>query len=307
MRTLKTTLCALAALMSVAAFAQPGARTQEPPKDGLKDAYKDYFSVGVAVNINNVTDPDQIALIKREFNSITAENAMKPQPTEPQKGVYNWEDADKIANFCRENGIKLRGHCLIWHSQIGPWMYQDEEGNLLSKEELFANMKSHIDTIVTRYKDIVYCWDVVNEAMADEQRFPGASPYRNSPLYQIAGDEFIAKAFEYAHEADPDALLFYNDYNDADPGKSKRIYDMVKKMKDAGVPIDGIGMQGHYNVYGPSAEDIDNAINLYKQVVDHIHVTELDVRVNEDMGGQLRFRQGADEIANWQKMLQEDQ
>ena len=307
MRTLKTTLCALAALMSVAAFAQPGARTQEPPKDGLKDAYKDYFSVGVAVNINNVTDPDQIALIKREFNSITAENAMKPQPTEPQKGVYNWEDADKIANFCRENGIKLRGHCLIWHSQIGPWMYQDEEGNLLSKEELFANMKSHIDTIVTRYKDIVYCWDVVNEAMADEQRFPGASPYRNSPLYQIAGDEFIAKAFEYAHEADPDALLFYNDYNDADPAKSKRIYDMVKKMKDAGVPIDGIGMQGHYNVYGPSAEDIDNAINLYKQVVDHIHVTELDVRVNEDMGGQLRFNRGADEIANWQKMLQEDQ
>ena len=307
MRTLKTTLCALAALMSVAAFAQPGVRTQEPPKDGLKDAYKDYFSIGVAVNINNVTDPDQIALIKREFNSITAENAMKPQPTEPQKGVYNWEDADKIANFCRENGIKLRGHCLIWHSQIGPWMYQDEEGNLLSKEELFANMKSHIDTIVTRYKDIVYCWDVVNEAMADEQRFPGASPYRNSPLYQIAGDEFIAKAFEYAHEADPDALLFYNDYNDADPAKSKRIYDMVKKMKDAGVPIDGIGMQGHYNVYGPSAEDIDNAINLYKQVVDHIHVTELDVRVNEDMGGQLRFNRGADEIANWQKMLQEDQ
>lgn len=307
MRTLKITLCALAAALSVVASAQPRARMQEPPKDGLKDAYKDYFSIGVAVNLKNVTDPDQIALIKREFNSITAENAMKPQPTEPEKGVYNWEDADKIANFCRENGIKLRGHCLIWHSQIGPWMYQDENGNLLSKEELFANMKSHIDTIVNRYKDVVYCWDVVNEAIADEQRFPGASPYRNSPLYQIAGDEFIAKAFEYAHEADPDALLFYNDYNDADPGKSKRIYDMVKKMKDAGVPIDGIGMQGHYNVYGPSAQDIDNAINLYKQIVDHIHVTELDVRVNEDMGGGLRFNQGAATVADWEKMLQEDQ
>ncbi len=282
-------------------------RPYEAPKDGLKDAYKDYFMIGVAVNTRNVTDPDQIALIKREFNSITAENAMKPQPTEPEKGQYNWEDADKIANFCRENGIKLRGHCLMWHSQIGEWMYKDKKGNLLPKEQFYANMKSHITAIVTRYKDIVYCWDVVNEAMADEQRWPGASPYRQSPMFQIAGDEFIAKAFEYAHEADPDALLFYNDYNDADPGKCERIYQMVKKMKEAGVPIHGIGMQGHYNVYGPSEEDIDAAITKYATIVDNIHFTELDIRVNEDMGGALRFNQGAAQVSDWEKTLQEDQ
>jgi GH35 family endo-1,4-beta-xylanase len=133
----------------------------------------------------------------------------------------------------------------------------------------------------------VYCWDVVNEAMTDD---PNAEdPYRQSAMYKLCGDEFIAKAFQFAHEADPNALLLYNDYNECDPVKSKRIFNMVKKMKDAGVPIDGIGMQGHYNIYGPTEQDVDNALKLYKQIVKHIHVTELDIRVNAEMGGQLRF------------------
>ena len=250
---------------------------------GLKDAYKDYFMIGVAVNQRNVTNPEQSALIKREFNSITAENDMKPEPTEPQEGQFNWENADRIANFCRANGIKLRGHCLMWHSQIGRWMTSDNP----TKEVFYQRMKNHIQAVVTRYKDVVYCWDVVNEAMEDN---PNAEdPYRQSVMYKLCGDEFIAKAFQFAREADPNALLFYNDYNECDPVKSKRIYNMVKKMKDAGVPIDGIGMQGHYNIYGPTEQQVDDAIALYKTVVKHIHVTELDIRVNEEMGGQLRF------------------
>ena len=250
---------------------------------GLKDAYKDYFMVGVAVNQRNVTNASQSALVKQEFNSMTAENDMKPEPTEPREGEFNWTSADRIANFARQNGIKLRGHCLMWHSQIGKWMYEDNP----TKEVLFKRMRNHIHTIVNRYKDVIYCWDVVNEAITDDRN--AADPYRQSPLYKIAGDEFIAKAFEYAREADPKALLFYNDYNECDPVKSKRIYEMVKKMKAAGVPIDGIGMQGHYNIYGPSEKEVDDAIKLYKQVVNHIHVTELDIRINEEMGGQLRF------------------
>lgn len=250
---------------------------------GLKDAYKDYFMIGVAVNQRNVTNASQSALVKQEFNSMTAENDMKPGPTEPREGEFNWTSADRIANFARQNGIKLRGHCLMWHSQIGKWMYEDNP----SKEVFFKRMRNHIHTIVNRYKDVIYCWDVVNEAITDDRN--AADPYRQSPLYKIAGDEFIAKAFEYAREADPKALLFYNDYNECDPVKSKRIYEMVKKMKAAGVPIDGIGMQGHYNIYGPSEKEVDDAIKLYKQVVNHIHVTELDIRINEEMGGQLRF------------------
>lgn len=288
-------------------FAQSG-------ETGLKDAYKDYFSIGVAVNMRNISNPEQIAIIKKDFNSITAENDMKPQPTEPAYGQFNWENADKIANFCRSNGIKLRGHCLMWHAQIGEWMYKDEKGDLVSKEKLFQNMKHHITAIVERYKDVVYAWDVVNEAISDGgwqggRRGMGEhpSPYRNSPLYQIAGDEFIKKAFIYAREADPNVLLFYNDYNAADPGKRDRIYNMVKSMKEEGVPIDGIGMQGHYNVYGPSMEDVDAALTKYSTIVKHIHITELDIRANQEMGGQLNFSRDGGNISQVVKTLQEDQ
>ncbi len=305
-RILLVGMCALV-FWAVPSHAQRGSREIPTPTDGLKDAYKDYFMIGASVNIKNVSDADQIAMIKREFNSITAENAMKPQPTEPQKGEFNWEDADRIADFCRQNGIKLRGHTLMWHSQIGSWMYQDEKGNLLPKEEFYANMKHHIQAIVNRYKDVVYCWDVVNEAVADSPVWPGRPELRESPMYKIAGEEFIYKAFEYAHEADPDALLFYNDYNDAEPAKSQRIYNLVKRMKDAGVPVDGIGMQGHYNIYGPNMSDVDAAIDLYSKVVKHIHITELDIRLNEDMGGALRFNQGSGQVTDWERILQQDQ
>ena len=265
-------ICLLLAMGSATSWAQ-----------GLKDAYQDYFMIGVAVNQRNVTNAEQMELIKKEFNSITCENDMKPEPTEPQEGQFNWDNADRIANFCRANGIKLRGHCLMWHSQIGRWMTSDNP----TKEVFYQRMKNHIQAVVSRYKDVVYCWDVVNEAMTDDKN--AEDPYRQSVMYKLCGDEFIAKAFQFAHEADPNALLFYNDYNECDPVKSKRIYNMVKKMKDAGVPIDGIGMQGHYNIYGPTVQEIDDAINLYKTIVKHIHVTELDIRVNEEMGGQLRF------------------
>ena len=255
---------------------------------GLKDVYRDQFMIGVAVNQRNVTNAQQQELIRREFSSMTCENDMKPEPTEPREGEFNWANADRIANFCRQNGIKLRGHCLMWHSQIGRWMLGDNP----TKEKFYERMRNHIHAVVSRYKDVVYCWDVVNEAMTDDRN--ATDPYRQSAMYKLCGDEFIAKAFQFAREADPNALLFYNDYNECDPVKSRRIYDMVKKMKDAGVPIDGIGMQGHYNIYGPSEKEIDDALNLYKTIVKHIHVTELDIRVNEEMGGGLQFsREGA--------------
>ena len=272
MTTKKSLLAMLLLVMATSVQAQ-----------GLKDAYKNYFKIGVAVNQRNVVDPVQTDLIKREFNSVTAENDMKPEPTEPKEGVFNWEGADRIANFCRQNGLKMRGHCLMWHSQIGKWMYEDNP----TKEVFYERMRKHIHAVVNRYKDVVYCWDVVNEAMTDDAN--SIDPYRQSPMYKLCGDEFIAKAFQFAREADPKGLLFYNDYNECDPVKSQRIYNMVKAMKQAGVPIDGIGMQGHYNIYGPTEQAVDDAISLYKKVVKHIHVTELDIRVNTEMGGQLRF------------------
>ena len=293
MRRQLLTLAAAVLMTATSAFAQWGRPQEDNDPTGLKDAYKDYFKVGVAVNMRNITNPKEVETILREYNSITAENDMKPISVHPREGVWTWEKADSIANFCRKNNIKMRGHCLCWHSQFCDWMFTDAKGKEVTKEVFYARLKEHITTVVNRYKDIVYCWDVVNEAMADNVRpnpwNPNPSPYRDSRHYKLCGDEFIAKAFQFAREADPNAQLFYNDYNAADPGKRDRIFNMVKKMKEAGVPIDGIGMQGHYNVYGPSMEDISAAIEKYATIVDHIHFTELDVRANEEMGGQLQF------------------
>ena len=277
---------------------------------GLKDAYKNYFDVGVAINSRNLSE-DQQKIILDNFSSVTAENEMKPGEVHPQEGVWRWERADAIANFCRKNNIKMRGHCLVWHSQFCDWMFTDAKGKEVTKEVFYKRLREHIHTVVNRYKDIIYCWDVVNEAMADGNgrgwgnRRP--SDYRQSRLYNLCGDEFIAKAFEFAREADPNALLLYNDYNAADPAKRDRIYNMVKKMKDAGVPIDGIGMQGHYNIYGPSMEDVEAAIEKYATLVDHIHFTELDIRANEEMGGQLQFSRQGVQISDHVKAMHTDQ
>ena len=255
---------------------------------GLKDAYKDYFRIGVAVNPRNITDADQQALIRKEFNSVTSENAMKPASVHPREGMWTWDGADRVADFCRENGIPMRGHCLCWHAQFCDWMFYDKKGQPVTKDVFYERLREHIHAVVSRYKDVVYCWDVVNEAISDG----GRNPYRESQVWKLCGDEFIAKAFEFAREADPKALLFYNDYNAADPGKCQRICDMVRKMQQQGVPIDGIGMQGHYNIYGPSEEDVDAAITKYSELVRYIHITELDVRANNEQGGQLRFSRG---------------
>ena len=309
---MKTFLLALSLIAgSMTASAQWGRAADYAAGPGLKDAYKDYFTVGVAVNQRNVSDEAQMAIIKKQYNSVTAENDWKPGMIHPKEGVWNFERADKIANFCRENGIKMRGHCLCWHSQFADWMFVDKKGKPVKKEVFYERLREHIHTVVNRYKDVVYAWDVVNEAIADggsPRHGQEPNPYRQSRHYQLCGEEFIAKAFEFAREADPDALLFYNDYSTVDPGKRERIYEMVKKMKEAGVPIDGIGMQGHYNIYFPDEELLDKAITRFSEIVSHIHITELDLRTNTESGGQLAFSRGeAKPLAGYMQTLQEDQ
>ena len=300
----------LFAFCSTSMWAQWGRPVDYAAGPGLKDAYKDYFTIGVAVNKTNVSDPAQMEIIKKQFNSVTAENAWKPGEIHPKEGVWNFGLADSIANFCRENGIKMRGHCLCWHAQFADWMFKDKKGKDVKKEVFYQRLREHIHTVVNRYKDVVYAWDVVNEAMADDNMMfrPDASPYRQSTAFKLCGDEFIAKAFEFAREADPTGILIYNDYSTVDPGKRERIYNMVKKMKDAGVPIDGIGMQGHYNVYFPDEEQLEKTISRFSEIVNTIHITELDLRTNTESGGQLMFSRGeAKPQAPYIQTLQEDQ
>lgn len=258
---------------------------------GLKDAYRKCFDVGVGLNLRNVGVESQRTLIVKNFSTATAENAMKPASVQPREGIFAWEGADSIADFCRRNGLKMRGHCLCWHNQFADWMFVDSQGNPVSKEVFYERLRTHIHAVVNRYKDVVYAWDVVNEAIADGPDTISC-PYRITRHYNLCGDEFIARAFEYAHEADPKALLFYNDYSTVDPAKRDRIVDMLKKMRLQGVPIHGLGMQAHYNIYWPDRDLLETAIKAFSQVVDVIHITELDVRASHEHGGQLTFSQG---------------
>ena len=245
---------------------------KEPKEKGLKDYYSDYFPMGVAVAPNSF-EGESKDLILKHFNSMTPENVMKMGVIHPEMDRYNWEPADKIANFARENNMKLRGHALVWHQQAGPWIFKAADGGKVSKEVLLQRMKTHIDSVVKRYKGTIYAWDVVNEAIADDS----TQFLRKSDWYTIAGEDFIVKAFEYAREADPKAKLYYNDYNAIIPEKRDRIYKLLKMLVDRDVPIDGVGIQGHWSIYGPSEEELRKAIDMYSSLGLDVQITELDV------------------------------
>jgi len=250
---------------------------------GLKDYYKDYFLMGAAVTPRSLHGGDS-ALIVDHFNSITAENAMKMGPIHPKENEYNWKDADSIYAFAKKHGIKMRGHTLCWHSQAPAWMFKNEKGDTVTKEVLLQRLKDHITTVVNRYKDHIYGWDVVNEVIDDRD----SVFYRNSAWYKICGEDFIFKAFEYAHAADPKAILFYNDYNTENPKKREKIYQMVKKMKDSGIPIHAMGLQGHWSINNPPQEELEKSIQMFSSLGLQVQVTELDVSVYTGrQGGQL--------------------
>ena len=241
---------------------------------GLKDFYKNYFPIGVAVGKRNLSGAES-ALIKKHFNSITAENDMKMESMQPIEGKFNWREADSIISFAAQNNIKVRGHNLCWHEQAPSWFFTDKEGKEVSKIILLQRLKAHIDAVVGRYKGKIYAWDVVNEAIDDDS----TKYLRNSKWYQICGEDFIIKAFEYAHAADPDAKLYYNDYNTERPEKRERVYKLLKSLKDKGVPIDGVGLQAHWSIYEPSEKELVTAIERYSSLGLKIQFTELDLSI----------------------------
>lgn len=241
---------------------------------GLKDYYKNYFTIGVSVSAKAL-QTDEAGLILQHFGSMTPENAMKIEPIHPKENEYNWRDADSIVAFAKRNKLKLRGHALCWHNQIPDWIFKDADGKQVTKDVFLQRLKTHITTVVTRYKGSIYAWDVVNEVISDKDD----EYFRPSQLYQICGEEFVAKAFEYAHEADPNALLFYNDYNEILPSKRAKIIKMVKTLQAKGVPIHGVGLQAHWAVNEPSREQLDKTLADFTSLGLKIQITELDISV----------------------------
>jgi endo-1,4-beta-xylanase len=248
--------------------------TDIPP---LKDFYQDSFLIGSAIEPDQLDSAPHAQLLRYHFNSVTAENAMKPESIHPTEDTYAFENADRIAEFARENDIALRGHTLIWHSQVPDWFFL-EDGNPVSTETLQARMESHITTVMQHYKGQIYAWDVVNEPVDHNQ--PDGF-YRNQ-WYEALGGEYVELAFRYARNADPDAKLFLNEVSATDPQKRDQIVALVQDLQAKGVPIDGIGMQMHISLTRPSLQNFEDALAAYSALGVEIHITELDITVYEN-------------------------
>ncbi len=265
----------IASALLIAAFAAAcsNQKTAVTEELSLKDVVGDKFLVGVALNVNQSSgiDTSSVKLVKQHFNSIVAENCMKCEVIHPEENRYDFTQADQFVDFGEKNGMAIIGHCLIWHSQLAPWFCVDEKGNNVSPEVLKQRMKDHITTIVTRYKGRIKGWDVVNEAILED------GSYRQSKFYEILGEEFIPLAFQYAHEADPNAELYYNDYAMNMPGKRDGVVKLVKKLKERGLRIDAVGMQGHMGMDYPDINEFEQSIVAYAGAGVKVMVTEWDM------------------------------
>lgn len=230
------------------------------------------FPIGAAVNpirLNHVSEYNRIA--KGQFNSWTTENIMKPENMHPEPDVYNWIEADALADSCRQYGIRLHGHTLLWHQALPDWIVNGRG----TRAEWRQILKDHVRTIVGHFKGRVASWDVVNEAFNED------GTLRNSIWRQLIGDDYIELAFAYAREADPNVLLFYNDYNlESNPQKRAAVHDLLNRLRSRGIQVDGIGLQMHVRLHEPNASEMTACFSEF--AADHykIHLSELDISVN---------------------------
>ncbi len=253
----------------------------------LKEAYKDYFPIGVAINARQQLDQDQRAepIIKSQFAAISPENCLKWQSVHPRPGSngYDFRAGDAYVAFGEKNNLMIVGHTLAWHNQVPAWVFQDKSGRLLQRTNaadralLLDRLHDHIQTVVGRYRGRIKVWDVVNEALSDGGP-EVTNILRQSPWSSVLGAEIMEKAFLWAHEADPDAILRYNDYNLENAPKRKRLIALVTMLQEKHIPIMAIGSQTHVNLTWPTPAQEDAALTEIASLKLPIHITELDVK-----------------------------
>lgn len=308
--------------MTVSAYGQANSKT-------LKEAYAKKYLMGTASDIKGLSEAE-LANVKAQYDIVTPENCMKPQPIHPSENKYNFETTDAMVDWCEKNGLKVWGHTLGWHSQTAPWFFQavnpeteeapqpprrpgagwdpnaprpsmDEmwrrsiKGELASREVALDRLEKHIKTVVGRYKGRIIGWDVFNESIADSGDCKTEN-LRTFSWYKVVGPDVLTKAFKWAHEADPKAKLYYNDYNieqGAVENKGKHASSMVllKRLLKEGAPITGVGIQGHWHL-DTNLADVEKAIEDYASLGLKVSITELDVTATGDNSGAFGVRQG---------------
>jgi endo-1,4-beta-xylanase len=269
---------------------------------GLKDAYAGKFLIGTACDLANFSDAER-ANIKANYNVITPENCMKPQPIHPSESTYNWTTADALMKWCEDNNIKVYGHTLCWHSQTANWFFQPgANGQPAARELAMERLKSHILTLVGRYKGRIIGWDVVNEAINDGGGAGETENLRNSSWYRLIGPDYLTLAFKWAHEADPKAQLYYNDYNIEqgavqNTGKHASSMLLLKRLIKEGAPINGVGIQGHWHL-NTNIADVEKAIANYESLGLKVSISELDVTATGTNSGAFPTGGGANVSAD---------
>jgi endo-1,4-beta-xylanase len=241
----------------------------------LKKAFEGAFLIGAALNRAHIYGEDQqgIALVKTHFNSITPENITKWENIHPKPDAFDFEAADRFVQFGEENGMFMVGHPLVWHSQTPQWVFADENGKPLDRDSLLQRMHDHIQSVVGRYKGRIKAWDVVNEAFNDD------GTLRASPWYTIIGEDYIEKAFQYAHEADPDAELYYNDYSLENPAKRAGAIRLIKSLQEKGMKVTAVGTQGHFGLDWPALDELSKTITDFAALGVGVMITEMEIDV----------------------------
>ncbi len=278
MQFFKRSLIASFIVLSVAGCQQAkqtDSKAEEGNEESLRSKFKDDFLIGTALGVSQILGENQqeSELIAREFNVVTPENVMKWELIHPAPDTYDFVLPDSLVALAEKNNQQVIGHNLTWHSQAPDWLFEDEKGQLVDSLTLYARMKEHISTVVGRYKGRIKGWDVLNEALNED------GTLRNSKFYQISGEGYIFKAFEYANAADPEMELYYNDYNMNDQAKVDGAVRIVEKLKARGLRVDGIGMQGHWSLDSPTEEELESSIEKIAKAGVKVMITELDLDV----------------------------
>lgn len=287
MRQLQFTFVILVALLAGCAAHQQAANAPAT----LKSAFANDFLVGTAVNESEYcgTDPRAAGIVKEQFNSITPENCLKWESVHPHPDSFDFTNADRFVAFGEQNHMFIVGHNLIWHSQTPDWVFRDDQGNPISRAALVERMRKHIFTVVGRYRGVIGGWDVVNEALNED------GTLRDSPWRRIIGDDYLVLAFQFAHEADPGARLYYNDYSLENKPKRDGAVALIKNLQSAGIPIYAVGLQGHYKMDWPTNNQLDETIKTFADLGIKVSVTELDI----DVLPKATASQGADVSMNF--------
>ena len=267
-RTIKSAAILFALLLG------DGARLRADPPS-LRQASGGLFVVGVGISDQIAQRTNDWALLTSQFSSVTPENCMKPAVVQPAEGRFDFTQADAFVDFAGRHQLKVVGHCLVWakDDRTPPWFYRDGE-KPASRELLLQRMRRHIEAVVGRYRGRIATWDVVNEALDD-----GTNYLRPSGWEKACGEDFIAAAFEVAHQADPKAVLVYNDYNNEFAAKRQKLIRLVRALRAKNVPLHAIGLQGHYELDHVPFADLEAALVAMRELGMKVVVSELDIDV----------------------------